>query len=321
MKLIKTLDEIQNHVPVQMTTDIGVVRPFIGTAERSHLVRAIGRGAFEALVNVYDSGPIADPMIKEAVELAQGTVCNLGYYLALPVLSVKIGNSGIQVFSNQDTKQAFNWQVDKVEKSLRELGFNNLEALLSLMAGNVAKFPEYIASDQYKLSQSSLIREASDFSRYFNIKSSRYVFSCLAYIMARVETQSVEPLFSEAFIASLKANAPTGKMKILVEKYLKPGIALLTGAKAYRERVITMENGVASINLIENYSTAQRQLTPAASVIDAAVQQLTDDGNRFLADGLAYAVANISDMPGFELPEVRKRWNVQNDRTKGIYVA
>src|SRR5690606_37866434 len=129
------------------------------------------------------------------------------------------------------------------------------------------------------------IREASDFSQHFNIKSSRYVFSCLAYIMSRVEVQSVEPLFGEPFLASLKAAAPTGKKKTLVEKYLKPGIALLTGAKAYRERVITMDNGVASINLIENYSTAQRQLTPAASVIDAAVQQLMDDGNRFLADG------------------------------------
>src|SRR3546814_1568325 len=91
-----------------------------------------------------------------------GTVCNLGYYLALPVLSVKIGNSGIQVFSNQDTKQAFNWQVDNVKKSLLELGFNNLEELLSLMAGNATKFPEYISSDEYKLTQSSLIQEASD---------------------------------------------------------------------------------------------------------------------------------------------------------------
>src|SRR3546814_15468914 len=46
MKLIKTLNEIQDHVPVQMSTNIGVVRPYIGTAERSHLARAIGRRAF-----------------------------------------------------------------------------------------------------------------------------------------------------------------------------------------------------------------------------------------------------------------------------------
>src|SRR3546814_14511115 len=98
--------------------------------------------------------------------------------------------------------------------------------------------------------------------------------------MSRVEVQSVEPLFSESFLVSLKSAAPAGKKKILVEKYLKPGIALLTGAKAFRERVITMDSGVASINLIENYSTAERQVTPAASVIDAAVQQPTDDGHR-----------------------------------------
>src|SRR3546814_20391279 len=144
-------------------------------------------------------------------------VCS-SHLLALPVLSLKIVNSGIQLFSNQDTKQSFNCHVDNVKKSLLDLGFNNLEELLSLMAGNATKFPEYISSDEYKLTQSSLIQEASDFSQHFNIKSSRYVFSCIAYIMSRVEVQSVELLFSESFLVSLNSADPVGTQQIIVAK-------------------------------------------------------------------------------------------------------
>lgn len=325
MKLIATIAEVQDYVPVQMTSDILVVKPYIASAERTYLVRAIGREAYNALVNAYEAAAkkvedIADETIREAVRLAQATITNLGYHKGLPILSVKIGNSGIQIFSNQDTKQAFNWQVDKVERSLLELGFNSLEALLEHMEASPDKFPKYIASDEYKATQSCLIRTAQDFSAHFNIKSSRFVFSCITYIMRRIEVQDVEHLLGEDFIASIRATVPTGKVRILVEKYLKPGIALLTGAKALRERVIQLDNGVASINLAENYSHAERQQTPSASVLDATVAQLTDDGNRCLADGLAYAVANISDMIGFIEPTTRKRWNVQNKKENGIWV-
>lgn len=325
MKLIASIDEVQNYIPVQVTSDILVVKPFITAAERSYLIRSIGHEAFSSLASAYETAnkkveDIADEIVREAVELAQAAITNLGYYKALPVLSVKIGNSGIQVFSNQDTKQAFNWQVDKVERSLLDLGFNNLEALLEHLESNPAKFSEYHDSDERKATNASLIRTAEDFSTHFNIKSSRFVFSCIAYIMRRIEVQDVEHLFGESFIATLRDPEPTGKKKILVEKYLKPGIALLTGAKAYRERIITLDNGVASINLSENYSHAERQVMPADSVLDASVAQLTEDGNRYLSDGLAYAVANIQDMDGFEEPSTKKRYYVKNKKENGIWV-
>lgn len=325
MKLISTISEIQDYVPVQLTSDILVVKPYITVAERSFLVRSIGHSAYMALVAAYifagkNVSAIANEATQEAVRLAQATIANLGYHKGLPVLAVKIGNSGIQVFSNQDTKQAFNWQVDKVERSLLELGFNNLEALLEHMEQHPTVFAEYHASDEYRATKSCLIRTAQDFSANFNIKSSRFVFSCIAYIMRRIEAQDVEHLFGESFIDGLRSNVPTGKVKTLAEKYLKPGIALLTGAKAIRERVITLDNGVASINLAENYSHAERQVTPVASVLDATITQLTDDGNRFLADGLAYAVANMADMPGFEEPGAKKRYYVKNNKEKGIWV-
>lgn len=322
--LISKIAELQQYLPVQMTSDIEVVLPFLVNATSAHLLPSIGKEQYDVLTSAYKTAgknidAIEDETIKEAVIRSQAVIANLGYFYAVPVLSVKIGNAGIQIFSSETTKQAFNWQVDDLKKSLLELGFGALEHLMVYLHEEIDGFPQYAASAGYQASQQLLIRDARDFSKHFNIADSRYVYSTIVYIMRRVEIQSAQKLFSVKFYRSLKEPELPDAKQILVDEYVKPGLALLTAAKAIRERIITFEHGVASVNLIGNYNTAERQITPSADQLSQVTAQLEADGNQFLSDGLDYVLANPDDFIDFEQPLTIANRNIKNRKDSGIY--
>lgn len=317
MKLIKTIDEVISMIPVPMTSELDVIRPFLNMAE-GQLSKLISKAQFDKLAADYN-GDNGDEIIKEAINISQRIIVNLGYYFAIPILSVKISTAGILINSNENTKQAFNWQVDDVKKSLLELGFSAVEDLLQHLENNSGSFPEYHSSDEFQKQKQFLINTASSFSDYFNIGGSRFIYCSIAYIMRRVEDQNVKPTFGSTFIDSLKNGIQTTSIKTLLNQYVKPGIALLTASKALRERVITFENGVASINLLGNYNQAKRDLPAEKEQTDAACSQLTSDGNRFLEDGITFIQDNPTDFPDFESPVRKKRFNITNSKERGIW--
>lgn len=325
-KIITTIEEVQNYLPVQMTSKFDVIEPFLKNAENSHLKRLIGKEQLDILIDAYitvgsNAHAIEDQEIKEAVKLSQKIVTALGYYAALPILAVKIGASGIQVISNSDTKQAFNWQVDEVKKSLLELGYGAIEELLCLMDENPDKFPEYISSEQYISAEQFLIETAVDFNQYFNINRSRFIFQSFSYLMLRIENQTVKKVYGSDFFEALKSDNLTGKHKILANQYIKPGIALLTAAKAIVERVITFENGVASINLMGNYEAVKANIPATRDEIALTKLQLETDGNQFLKDGLEYIKDNLEDFEHFTSQSSGSRYNIKNNPDGGIFAT
>ncbi|RZM11092.1 MAG: hypothetical protein EOO88_47365 [Pedobacter sp.] len=327
MKLITTIDEIQESIPVLFTSSIDRVKPFIGSAERNFLLAVLGRDQYQVLVDAYNEADhnadsIADEEIKEAVKISQRIISNLGYLTGLPVLNVNFSDSGITVTSNAETKQAFKWQVDEVKASIQELGFTAIEELLIYMEEYAPdKFPEYLNSTNYLKHQEYLIRSAAEFSENFNIGGSRYIFKTLSYLMKRVEEQIVKKLYSPAFFESLKSGDLSGKKLELVTDYIAPGIALLTGAKAVVERVITFKNGVAAVNIDGNYDSEKNNMSATREQVTLAVDQLNTDGNAFLQGGLQFILDNVSDFPGFEPIVPRKKRNLPNSSDKGIYAA
>jgi|GEM_PF-820775 len=340
MRIITTIDEVQDHIPVQMTSEIEVIKPFLSNIERSFLKKLIGINQLKALIIVYEAAYsvykdlsesdrenkrpidfIEDEDIREAVDLAQKLVVGIGYHNAVPILSVKIGSSGIQVFSNTDTKQAFNWQVEDVKASLLDIGYEAIEELLTHLEESPDKFSEYIDSPEYISNEEFLINNATEFSKYFEIKNSRFVFSSISYLIRRIEMQVVKPLLGANFFSLLKETNLTGNYKILADDYIKPGIALLTGAKAIVERVITLDNGVARINLVANYEAAKNSIVAERDQVKDTQEQLVNDGNKFLQDGLQFIADNIADFEDYVSPASKKNYNVTNNPTGGVFFA
>jgi hypothetical protein len=323
-QLIQTITEIQDYVPVNMTSDIDTVSPFLASAENMYLVKLIGSGQFADLQEAYaaagdNAGAITDPEIKQAVLYCQKVIANLGYFLAIPVLSLSIGSSGIQINSNENTKQAFQWQVEDLKSSLLDLGFNGIEELLELLESDTDKFAQFAFSTQQAKINKLLIRSACDFSDQYNINNSRYVFQTIAYIMKRVEDQTVQRIFGIDFFQSLKGPTLTDAQQYLVDNYIKPGIVLLTVAKGIVERVIAFQDGTVGVNFRGRYENIKESLSPTGEQIATTTDQLICDGNQFLQDGIEHVLANPTDFTTYVAPEPRRRFKFKNDPRKGLF--
>ena len=250
------MQEVLEFIPVPMSSNIGVMKPFFSTAERN-LILLIGKEQFDELVLEYNKTTQGEEF-KEAIEHAQRMIVNQGYFFAVPVLSVNISSAGILINSNENTKQAFPWQVEKVEKSLLELSFTAIEDLLEYLESDESTFAKYIASEPYKSQQRFFIKTALEFSRHFDIANSRYLYSTIAYIMKRVEDQELELAFNAPFVEFMRENESDPEIKHLLTRFINPGIALITAAKALRERIIVTRNGIATINLSGNYNAIKK---------------------------------------------------------------
>ena len=319
--LIKTLAQVQENVPVAMTSDFDVVSSFLRAAETKYVRNLIGAEQFTELKTYFDteSPDLESPEMVMAIQFCQKITSNLGYYLAVPVLSVSVSSSGVQIFSTTDTKSAFQWQVEDLKDALQELGFAAIEELLEYLESQPEKFASYMDSDQYKEQQTFLIRSAADFSRYYEIEGSRYVFQSILGLMRRVEQQTMEKQFGTDFYNGLKAEEQTGKKLILVQNYIKPAVALFTAAKAFTERVITLQNGKVAFNFRGNYNNMRESQAASRDQIKATVDQLETDANMFMQDGLQYIADNSSSFDDFTAPAIKRRFKWNNDPAKGIF--
>ena len=319
-QLITTIAEVTAQVPVNMTSDIDVVAPFLRTAEVSYVKRLIGTAQFDALVTLYAAGAEtgATNNQKEAIDLCQKVISNMGYYFGMPVLSVNIGSSGVTVFSNDQNKQAFQWQVNELKDALMSLGFDAIEELLNLLEANPGDFAAFAASDELLAQKALLITTAADFSEHYDINGSRLIYQSVSYLIARIERQNLAKLFGATFFDTLKADSLSSPKQTLVDTYIKPGLTMLTIAKAIVERVITLENGRVAFNFKGRDNNMSQSQPATPQQIQGMADQLIQDGTTFLQDGVQFILDNPSDFGDFVAQVPRRRFQFKNQRNKGV---
>jgi hypothetical protein len=326
-KLIRSIVEVRAHVPNNMTTDFDKINPFLENAERLYVVHLLGKEEFLSLLNIYIAADyklenIIDEEVKEAIFIIQKVICNLGFLFGLPLISVSIGSAGIQINSSADKKTAFQWQTDEIKQSLQELGFGAIEQLLDHLELFPDKFSDYIASKNYINQKRFLISTAANFTEYFDIKGSRFLFQSLCTLMYRIEDQVMEKIFGEVFFQSLKSpDASPAEIK-LANKYIKPAIALLTGAKSIKERVFSYNDGVVTYNFL---GSTQQNLRESKELsddkINPLVESLTADANAYLQGAKDYINANLTDFPAFEEQLPQRRFKGTNRKEAGIFMT
>lgn len=325
--LIKTIAEVKAVIPMNMTADFERLNPFLANAERLYVQNLIGKDEFTDMQTIYtnasfNTANIIDPIVKKSILIAQKIICNIGYLFAIPLLSVSVGASGIQINSSADKKNAFQWQIEDIKKSIQELGGSAIEEMLILADENPLIFDKYIISENYQKQKKYLITTAAEFSDYFEIKKSRFLFQSLCSLMYRVESQIIEKTIGENFLATLKLPNTTAQQKKLSNKYIKPALALLTVAKAINERVFAFNDGVVSYNFI---AANQENLKSSKEVLQEKilplVKSLTDDANVFLQDAQSFITANASDFPTFVAPLPNRRFKATNRPDSGIFIT
>jgi hypothetical protein len=324
MDLITTVAEVQSYVAVNSTSTIINLRPYLRLSQRNYLLPVLGSEFFESLVAIYDDADnlvdsIEDEKEKKVIILAQEAIANLGIMHALPILSVQVGANGIQVIKNDQMAPASQWRTEQVFDSLSEVGHQAIDSLLSYLEEETTKFTIWAGDPVYATYQKYFIRSAKEFSGYYNIRESRYLFHIIQYCMQRIEEFEIKKAIGSTLFEKLKTDDKAGELeaefRTLLNEYLKPAITLFTIAKALQERLIEMKSGSISIRFKgTNTENMYESRPPQKDELESAVSSLKEDARKWIVEAQNYIAENTDPFEALATATVsRKRMNAKND--------
>lgn len=186
--IIKNIDDIKKHIPLNTNEDIAKFAAQIDRAEQRYLKPVIGLDLYTSLdeyINAED--PTADKALDAIKPLCIAVVANFCYFLSIPQLDVVSTDAGFAVVSNANQAPASTARVEKLQQSIKEAGFDAIEALLEFLETNKDDYDEWTSSDAYTMQEQNIINSAAEFSKYLGIENKRLLFARLRDYITTVE--------------------------------------------------------------------------------------------------------------------------------------
>lgn len=345
MRLFSDINEIKQKVSINGTFQIAQLRPQISRTERTQIVPLLGADFYNELaaeyasalellqgmseaeqIKIKESGTqyqLMDEKYWPIMEILQDAIANITFMNAIDQVQVSIGASGVSISVNDTKKTAFQWQIDNLKYQFASDGFNALNELLVFLEKNLADFPIWATSDAYFEQKKFFVESAEIFSGEYQINANRMTYLTLRYIMKRVEWNDVRPKISQPLFEKLKESQLSGystKEKVLMERFLIPGIVLLTVAKGIVERAIEVTDLGVQINLYTYYVTLKdARKKGGEKEREEMIEQLTNDGNTYLQEARNYINANQNDFPETVEADVEVSYRIINKPESGIF--
>ncbi|MGA6117146.1 DUF6712 family protein [Sphingobacterium anhuiense] len=345
MRLFSDISEIKQKVSINGTFNLGKIRPHISRTERSHIAPLLGDAFYNQIAEAYQAALVAlatlpEPERKKIIEsgqqytlmpahywplmeMLQDAIANIAFMSSLSQTQLNIGDAGVSLSVNENTKTAFQWQIDDLKYQFALDGFNALNELLVYLENSLSEFPTWASSDAYFEQKKYFVESAEVFSDSYQINSNRMSFLTLRYIMKRIELHDVATLISSPLFERLKEKQKTGyssSEKVLMERFIIPGIVLLTVAKGIVERAIEVTDIGVQINLYTYYATLKDARKKGGDKErEAMIEQLTADGNEFLRAGKDYIDANQDQFSDYVDTESEMSYRVINKKERKIF--
>jgi hypothetical protein len=242
MRLIKTIEDLQKYVRVNISVMEKSFTPYANDAAEKYLRRYLGQDLLDELIEFIDDEEYpgwADDDDKKKIfdkvlSLAQNALAKFTCHLAAPAFDLHLTEMGFVVQQNQTSSPASAERVKKMVESLEAQGWDNMETLLRYLEKHHATITSYKDSDAFVLSTRNLINSAETFDRFVNIEASRLKFIKLRPAMDDVELIHIEPVISVALADELRtqlreANLTDDNKKLLA--LLQRAIANLVAAR------------------------------------------------------------------------------------------
>lgn len=200
--LIKDFSEVRLHFPDSSDNSYGNILPFLKRAQRK-LVKIVPQALYD-VADVYHNPPEEDPEVPEEdpevpegdpevpeenppsdeqldqlVYLIQSCLVYYAYYLRLPVNNGTLTESGLQQNWNDKSRPMRAEDAEKYRYSILFLFHDSVEALIEFLNANSGVFPSWSASSNKSKSQSTLFRNANDFSSVVSIDDNARFFQII----------------------------------------------------------------------------------------------------------------------------------------------
>src|SRR6056297_11486 len=155
---LKSVDEIQQYIPVTASFTYQQIKPSIDRSITKHLEPLLGRALLEDLrkadntieasgdslsadtvsISTSEGSQTIDcnTLKRELITMIERALANLAFYHFIPQLQVQIETSGIHIVTNENRKSAFPWQISDLKKQYAETGFEVLDEILGFLEQN-----------------------------------------------------------------------------------------------------------------------------------------------------------------------------------------
>lgn len=305
--LVKNVTDLKKHIAIDFINGFDVVEFAVEDRELELKDKYIGDALWANLVKEYaetysNAASSTEALYTKALWYAQRVISNYSLLDYIPEGSLDISENGIRISTTDSKKQAFDWQIKKLEQKYLSTAVRNLEALLTMLNENIDVFTDWTSSAAYVANKKNFVNSATQFSQYLNIGKSHLLFLELVPVVSYVEDFYLRSILGDAFFEELQERVKDGEDvddstsgstsgEVLADHYdkvfhlVKGAVVHYTGMEAaetvehkfdkekcgkkadhYVQRLVEYLNHNASDTLFAKYFTSTKYTAPVDSV-------------------------------------------------------
>jgi hypothetical protein len=238
--IIKTTEELQQHIRIITSNDFDNIKPVLKRAQR-YITRVVGQCVWQAAEdhynsdfynNVHETGytphvydPDDDPplpdgettppdygLLDQLVDRIQDALVHYAYYLWAPQASVILSDSGFQVAHTDQLKPAPEWQIDRAVQSILDTAHEFVDDLIEFLDANVDALECWAGSEEQGKSKGLFINAAADFNLYININNSRRFYLEILPQIREAEQSYIIPVIGQTLYDQLIEKQKDGEL-------------------------------------------------------------------------------------------------------------
>lgn len=302
--LVANLQDIKKHFPAASSLDFATLEPFIRTSEQDAVIPFLSQAQYDALNTAYSNGAGYSGMstaLKDLLLVVQRPIIGKAILEAVPAINLIISGSGILVSTPENTVAASQVRTEDLKRSARKEYFQGLESMLRFLEINTGVYTTWAASSSFTIYTECFIRSATDFSKYYFIDQSRYIFTrCRSTMLEKQQLVSkiTGTTLYNTLLSSLRSGTVTAANQKLLP-FIYPAVANLTMGECLLDLVPMFTDLGIRVATTSNSLSSAVESAPDPRVVQTLMERATAKGNAKLKELKDFLYANASDYPEF----------------------
>jgi len=217
MSLITTIPEIKKYVSIDGNTNILTLQAYIEEAQQLYLVELLGQEFIAELQVEYDAvngdvEALANADTKALFPYLQRTLSYYTLLLAIPHLTLSVGDMGVRTDRADNSDPAPRWQIEKLQLHYLKNGDIHADKLLAFLESKAtdAIYATWFESTYNTKNSGKLVYSSTIASKHISINNSRRVFLSLRNKIREIEERSVPKLIGKEQYDELVSQLTTG---------------------------------------------------------------------------------------------------------------
>lgn len=300
--LINSIDELKDFIPASVTLDFKDIKPKIRLVERETVKRIFSTAIYTRLTT--EAGDSADD--TEVKSLLSEAVAHLALLHYLAFGQVQISSAGIQIASNAEMKQAFEWQIEGLRKECSIQGWAAIESALEYLEGLTTGelFTAWAEAPFHTAAKTNLISTLRQFEKYASLHHSRVLFNKLSPVMADQQEQFIIPALGQTLwdIMMTPGDSSPAKKTLLakLKDLTSRTLVYQTMAVGFQDTLLILsDNGPMIIDGLQSGSSDAKASAPA-DLLSAMALRFSVKANAALTDLLALCQDSVAVLPEYK---------------------